>query len=117
MHGLPHWPCIRNTLAQTGTGSDACSVCACVGVCAAARSYGRGRERGAARPEVLQSLLATTDRVVQEVDSVEYGLTDIQVRMHAHMCAGGGMGELKAPLTDIQVRMRTHVWGWGLWGN
>jgi len=41
-------------------------------------SYGRGRERGAARPEVLQSLLATTDRVVQEVDSVEYGLTDIQ---------------------------------------
>lgn len=43
-------------------------------------SYGRGRERGAARPEVLQSLLATTERVVQEVDSVEYGLTDIQVR-------------------------------------
>ena len=42
-------------------------------------SYGRGRERGAARPEVLQSLLSTTDRIVQEVDSVEYGLTDIQV--------------------------------------
>jgi cobalamin biosynthesis Mg chelatase CobN len=42
-------------------------------------SYGRGGERGAARPEVLQALLATTDRVVQEVDSVEYGLTDIQV--------------------------------------
>lgn len=41
-------------------------------------SYGRGSERGAARPEVLQSLLATTDRVVQEIDSVEYGLTDIQ---------------------------------------
>jgi hypothetical protein len=29
---------------------------------------------------VLQALLGTTDRVVQEVDSVEYGLTDIQVR-------------------------------------
>lgn len=41
-------------------------------------SYGRGGERGTARPEVLQALLATTDRVVQEVDSVEYGLTDIQ---------------------------------------
>ena len=43
-------------------------------------SYGRGAERGAARPDVLRKLLATTDRVVQQVDSVEYGLTDIQVR-------------------------------------
>ena len=42
-------------------------------------SYGRGpAERGAARPEVLSTLLSTTDRVVQQVDSVEYGLTDIQ---------------------------------------
>jgi magnesium chelatase subunit H len=41
-------------------------------------SYGRGEARGAARPEVLQALLKTTERVVQEVDSVEYGLTDIQ---------------------------------------
>ena len=40
-------------------------------------SYGRG-ESGTARLPVLQSLLATTDRVVQQVDSVEYGLTDIQ---------------------------------------
>ena len=38
----------------------------------------RGSERGTARPEVLEALLSTTDRVVQEVDSVEYGLTDIQ---------------------------------------
>ena len=38
----------------------------------------RGQERGTARPEVLQALLGTTERVVQEVDSVEYGLTDIQ---------------------------------------
>jgi len=27
---------------------------------------------------VLQELLKTTERVVQEIDSVEYGLTDIQ---------------------------------------
>ena len=40
-------------------------------------SYGKGDERGAARPEVLQALLKTTERVVQEVDSVEYG-DDIQ---------------------------------------
>ena len=39
---------------------------------------GRGNERGTARPEVLQGLLKTTERVVQEIDSVEYGLTDIQ---------------------------------------
>lgn len=43
-------------------------------------SYGRGDERGAARPDVLRQLLSTTDRVVQQVDSVEYGLTDIQAR-------------------------------------
>lgn len=41
-------------------------------------SYGRGGERGVARQEVLQGLLATTERVVQQIDSVEYGLTDIQ---------------------------------------
>ena len=41
-------------------------------------SYGKGNERGTARPEVLQALLRSTERVVQEVDSVEYGLTDIQ---------------------------------------
>ncbi len=40
--------------------------------------YCRGSERGTARPEVLEALLGTTDRVVQEIDSVEYGLTDIQ---------------------------------------
>ena len=43
-----------------------------------AYSYGARGERGAARPEVLRALLATTERVVQAVDSVEYGLTDIQ---------------------------------------
>jgi magnesium chelatase subunit H len=40
---------------------------------------GRGAERGVARPEVLSSLLSSCERVVQQVDSVEYGLTDIQV--------------------------------------
>lgn len=47
-------------------------------------SYGRnegsgaGGQKGTARPEVLDKLLATTERVVQEIDSIEYGLTDIQ---------------------------------------
>jgi magnesium chelatase subunit H len=40
-------------------------------------SYGR-QDRGQARPEVLNQLLQTSDRIVQEIDSVEYGLTDIQ---------------------------------------
>jgi magnesium chelatase subunit H len=47
-------------------------------------SYGRneggtsGSASGTARPAVLDKLLQTTERVVQEIDSVEYGLTDIQ---------------------------------------
>jgi len=45
-------------------------------------AYGRGEGsatgQGTARPEVLETLLKTTERVVQEIDSVEYGLTDIQ---------------------------------------
>ncbi|TVS06214.1 MAG: DUF3479 domain-containing protein [Cyanobium sp. PLM2.Bin73] len=40
-------------------------------------SYGRS-DHGQARPEVLAALLRSTDRVVQQIDSVEYGLTDIQ---------------------------------------
>jgi magnesium chelatase subunit H len=40
-------------------------------------SYGRA-DRGQARPEVLTRLLQTTGRIVQQIDSVEYGLTDIQ---------------------------------------
>ncbi|MDJ0726986.1 MAG: magnesium chelatase subunit H [Prochloraceae cyanobacterium] len=40
-------------------------------------SYGR-KDKGQARPEVLTKLLQTSDRIVQEIDSVEYGLTDIQ---------------------------------------
>lgn len=43
-------------------------------------SYGRNEKEhsGSARPKVLEKLLATTERVVQEVDSIEYGITDIQ---------------------------------------
>jgi magnesium chelatase subunit H len=40
-------------------------------------SYGR-QDKGQTRPEVLQALLKSTDRIVQQIDSVEYGLTDIQ---------------------------------------
>ena len=40
-------------------------------------SYGR-QDKGQARPEILKQLLQTTSRIVQEIDSVEYGLTDIQ---------------------------------------
>jgi magnesium chelatase subunit H len=42
-----------------------------------AYSYGR-RDRGQARPEILNTLLQSTGRIVQQIDSVEYGLTDIQ---------------------------------------
>ncbi|MEO1134919.1 MAG: cobaltochelatase subunit CobN, partial [Cyanobacteria bacterium J06639_1] len=40
-------------------------------------SYGR-HDKGQARPEVLNALLKSTNRIVQHIDSVEYGLTDIQ---------------------------------------
>jgi magnesium chelatase subunit H len=40
-------------------------------------SYGR-QDKGQARPEILTQLLKSTSRIVQEIDSVEYGLTDIQ---------------------------------------
>lgn len=40
-------------------------------------SYGR-HDKGQARPEVMQTLLQSTGRIVQQIDSVEYGLTDIQ---------------------------------------
>ena len=41
-------------------------------------SSGKSNAIGTARPEILDKLLSTTERVVQEIDSVEYGLTDIQ---------------------------------------
>eukprot|EP01035_Chromulina_nebulosa_P027502 gene27502-36183_t len=43
-------------------------------------SYGssKSEEKGVKRTDLLRGLLNTTDRVIQEVDCVEYGLTDIQ---------------------------------------
>jgi cobalamin biosynthesis Mg chelatase CobN len=44
-----------------------------------AYSFGKGeRENGVKRDGVLKELLGTTERIVQEIDSVEYGLSDIQ---------------------------------------
>ena len=40
-------------------------------------SYGR-KDKGQARPKVLTQLLETSSQIIQEIDSVEYGLTDIQ---------------------------------------
>lgn len=40
-------------------------------------TYGGGRA-GSAAPEVLRGLLGTVDHVFQAIDSVEYGLTDMQ---------------------------------------
>ncbi len=37
-----------------------------------------GKKGGAAQPEVLNRLLGSVGRVAQEIDSVEYGLTDLQ---------------------------------------
>uniref|UniRef100_A0A0G4IDP0 magnesium chelatase n=1 Tax=Chromera velia CCMP2878 TaxID=1169474 RepID=A0A0G4IDP0_9ALVE len=41
-------------------------------------SFGKGGETGKSRAKILQHMLGTTERVVQQIDSVEYGLTDIQ---------------------------------------
>ena len=60
----------------------------------------RGNERGTARPEVLQSLLKTTDRVVQEIDSVEYGLTDIQASHNFF-----AMSALSPAITLVQLNV------------
>jgi magnesium chelatase subunit H len=40
-------------------------------------SYGR-QDKGQARPEILTQLLQSTSRIVQEIDSVEYGLNRYQ---------------------------------------
>lgn len=64
---------------------------------------------GTPAPAALDALLATTERVVQTVDSVEYGMTDIQeyyantgaapahtLRSRvARTCKGGGRHELR----------------------
>mmetsp|Transcript_16944 Transcript_16944/g.21956 ORF Transcript_16944/g.21956 Transcript_16944/m.21956 type:complete len:554 (+) Transcript_16944:348-2009(+) len=46
---------------------------------AARNAYAYGRSsKGIAKPKALDYLLSTTDLVVQELDSIEYGITDIQ---------------------------------------
>lgn len=63
-----------------------------------AYAYGR-RARGARSEAALRAVLATTERVVQQVDSVEYGLSDIQeyyantgALLRAARTANGGRG-------------------------
>lgn len=68
-------------------------------------SYGRA-EAGVSRPEVLQSLLKTTDRIVQQIDSVEYGLTDIQVLSTSIEASSG---ELRCGLSIVKC-VFTKVW-------
>lgn len=68
-------------------------------------SYGRGGERGTARPEVLRSLLKTTDRIVQvgvgmEVDGGDGGSV---------LELGGGPGGRVAVVKD--------EWDSGWWGR
>ena len=69
-------------------------------------SFGRGGEKGVSRQAVLEELLATTDRVVQEIDSVEYGLTDIQAG------AEEGWGGVACWSTDRYVFVRMHKIDW-----
>ena len=73
----------------------------------------RGSERGTARPEVLQSLLATTDRVVQEIDSVEYGLTDIQVGASADTQHSGAQPINEHMYCSAVCVLPTAVWSLG----
>jgi len=68
-------------------------------------SYGRnectgGGKSGTARPDVLDKLLTTTERIVQEIDSVEYGLTDIQ-EYYANTGALKKAAENRKPVDEI----------------
>jgi len=76
-------------------------------------SFGRGGadgEAGAARPELLESLLSTMERVVQTVDSVEYGLTDIN-EYYANT------GALARAAGDARARRRAKEEGGGRSGG
>ena len=73
-------------------------------------SYGRkegggGTRSGTARPEVLDKLLATTERVVQEIDSVEYGITDIQ-EYYANTGALKKAAENRKPIDESTGRTK-----------
>ncbi|KAL7541039.1 hypothetical protein ACHAXR_010578, partial [Thalassiosira sp. AJA248-18] len=74
-------------------------------------SYGRkegggGTRSGTARPEVLDKLLSTTERVVQEIDSVEYGLTDIQ-EYYANTGALKKAAENRKPIDSSTGKTKT----------
>ena len=76
-------------------------------------SYGRG-EGGERRGELLGELLRTTERVVQEIDSVEYGISDIQeyyantgaVKRAAEVAkrAAGGGGDVAVSIVEAYGR-------------
>jgi CobN/Magnesium Chelatase len=61
----------RSSLGETWRGRNVFSY---------GRNEGGSLSSGTARPAVLDKLLETTERIVQEIDSVEYGLSDIQGR-------------------------------------
>jgi cobalamin biosynthesis Mg chelatase CobN len=67
-------------------------------------SFGRGKEKGVMRQEVLKELLSTTNRIVQEIDSVEYGLTDIQ-EYYANTGALKKAAEVSAPRHKPEPRV------------
>jgi len=74
-------------------------------------SYGRSEGSGegisgTARPEVLDKLLTTTERIVQEIDSVEYGLTDIQ-EYYANTGALKKAAENRKPLDSTTNKKKT----------
>ena len=49
-------------------------------------SYGKSSEKGTARGDVLTSLLKSTDRIVQEIDSVEYvGFTLVLIILKVYL--------------------------------
>ena len=97
----PISPPAPERLTGGGGGAQRCAACSAA---RPRRRAGcdtrRGSERGTARPEVLQELLKTTERVVQEIDSVEYGLTDIQEYYGANLA-------LRASCMDVCARRGT----------
>ena len=55
--------------------------------------------------QVMRKLLQTTDRIVQEIDSVEYGLTDIQVGRWEEEGAEVWLHSVEYGLTDTHVHV------------
>mmetsp|Transcript_5445 Transcript_5445/g.10023 ORF Transcript_5445/g.10023 Transcript_5445/m.10023 type:complete len:122 (-) Transcript_5445:421-786(-) len=68
-------------------------------------SYGKGQDKGVSREKNLQGLLGTTDLIVQEIDSVEYGLTDIQ-EYYANTGAMKKAAENARSLRVMEVHLR-----------